>query len=468
MIVSVFFGIIAWSVMMLEGRTLQGQEQISDASAPDKPSIALTLEQYLWEVCPSLGLQFTMEKAAPPKVQEYSPFWGNAPAEWRDKKTFFAFLQSIEKLSGYSFQIDQKHPNVIHAISSELVGMEGYALDQEIAFEFAGTLGSNMILSLRKQVGNIEASGPSSSLNGSPPGDDWTPIAVNFDKRKVRQILTDAVPLKCYETSLWGAVTQMKEGRPTTTLQYYGMAGFDDATKNWPWWEWLNVYTKEYGCLFTIEFAYRSPNDPDSCPEFFSEEEKFASIEALLEELQKRVPYLTAVRDQKRPEIIHLIDRELLKRDDYVLNQPVTIDYVGNPDGLIPAIAPQIAGIDPRRLVEDVASDEVSKITVHARNAPLRSVLTDYVPLTVYSNVIWQARTWLKPDSAVTGFRYEWLGLPTSKTILRSRVEVEAQWLRENTDMSEAEIAEHSRQLKAAIEKSILKLEKSGQVIPEK
>lgn len=449
---------------MLSQRYVIGQDQSDNTSIHQVGAGALTLEMYLLEICPKLGLQFTEEIANPPKSQAFLDFWAQAPINWKDRETFFTFLKSIEKSSGFVFKIDQKHPKVIHVIDSQLIGLEHYAIEQTVDFEYAGTLGMHFMRALHNEVDHLEPR----------MGGDWrrsfddnmTPIAIAIKKQQVRQLLTDAVPLKCYESRLWRAVTELDKKLPVSTVQYFGLAGFDDGGKNWPWWEWLRKHGKEYGCQFTIEFAYRSPDNPGVCPAFFSDDETFESREALLAELQKRVPYLTAVKDTKRPGIIHLIDRELLNLKGYRLEQPVTIDYVGNPDRLVSAIALKVPTIDAESLLANFG-DRQSKITVHAQDEPLRNVLANCVPLETESGVFWQARTWIRKDKPVTMIAYASLGLPTTKTILRSNVEVDAQWLRENTGKSEAEIAEYSRRERALIERYILEFENTGKILPE-
>jgi hypothetical protein len=116
-----------------------------------------------------------------------------------------------------------RNPSVIHVIESELLGLNGYALDAKVSINYQGTI-DLLAWELHQSVDAINRK--TSGLTREVFDDHLTKVSIAAKDRRVREILTDCVPLNGYHTILWRAETRMVGGQPNTTIQYYGPKGF--------------------------------------------------------------------------------------------------------------------------------------------------------------------------------------------------------------------------------------------------
>ncbi|HQU44193.1 MAG TPA: hypothetical protein PK867_15340, partial [Pirellulales bacterium] len=308
------------------------------------------LHEFLRIAGGKMGLYFTLEMATQtPASVPYAETLIGGKTRFASRDELIAGLS--KQFHWFSFAVDETHPRVIHVIDKRLRGKERYSLERKADVEFAGTV-HELCWKLHKQIDNLY---PRRGGGLHEVGTDYyTETIVQSRNKTARQILTDAVPLDCYSSVLWRARMQGNGDDPTAEIDVT-FGGLRDADFDClRWWWWLNTARdrgtegKRLRCYFTIETAYRAPDDPACCPVYFSDAEKFDSPDALVAELTKRVGWLTAVKDPNRAEIIHLIDKELLNARGYALDRRVEVDYQGTPDGLVKSLAERGTGVGPR------------------------------------------------------------------------------------------------------------------------
>jgi hypothetical protein len=160
-------------------------------------------------------------------------------------------------------------------------------------------------------------------------------------------------------------------------------------------------------CYFTIErFArIRSPLSHGNT----ITREDVATIDALVDKLNENLTGVTAVRSRRNPSVVHLIEDDLSDLDQYVMDEKVTIKYMGTPYGLTDElqrefrgrVGPQLAGVTPAPPI-----DHVTQIDVDADNLRLRDVLANAVPLKGYNRIIWDAATKERKGGYYTGVNF--------------------------------------------------------------
>jgi hypothetical protein len=108
---------------------------------------------------------------------------------------------------------------LIRLIETSLVKKAGYALDLPVTMEFQGTL-HNLIAALNKQ---LPAIGPV-TMGGIPMDieDYTTQTSIAVKRQPVRDVLTNAVPLRNYGPLLWVAKTRDQDGSAKTEVRFCG------------------------------------------------------------------------------------------------------------------------------------------------------------------------------------------------------------------------------------------------------
>jgi hypothetical protein len=386
--------ICATLVMLVEltsGLTLAAE----DADLPK----TLDWQGYLAFVGRKCDLQFTIERVANADEPR---------AEFKAEADFSSADDFVKKVSPrlhwLSFMPDEKHKLVIHVIDKRLLPVKNYPLEKVVDVEFAGAP-ADLSRYLRRQVPNI---GPKTSGDPRQVFDDsFTEVAIAAKAQSIRRVLTDAVPLNYYGPILWRAEFDIAED--LTTLQFYGSK--ISRQNRLPWWLWLHQASESLGCSFTVETLYRAPDNPVSSAPYFGREENFDDVDSLTRELTKRVPHLIALKDAKRPEIVHIIDKELLKLRDYALDQNLSIDFRGSPLELATSLKEKGIKAGPKiseaTLKAIGGSDTKTFLKVRAQDEELRMILTDGFSTTRENHgVLWHARTWVKADGPHTSIEF--------------------------------------------------------------
>ena len=131
-----------------------------------------------------------------------------------------ALVASLTRtLQGVRVVRDQGCPSVIHLIEAPLEDAPGYALRDTVSLSFDGTPGG-LVQRLTKSVPTLRH--PRMTFLPAPFEDYETKISVAADKRTVRAVLTDAVPLKGYNRIVWIAETELRGERPETWVRFLG------------------------------------------------------------------------------------------------------------------------------------------------------------------------------------------------------------------------------------------------------
>lgn len=139
------------------------------------------------------------------------------PPEIRTVDELARHLQAT--LTGIVVRRSQRNPKVLHLIEEPLTRQAGYALDQVADLRFSGKIGE-LPDALGKQVAGLHTMDRGDWRTNS--SDYVTRIDVEFKDRTVRDILTEAVPLKGYHRFLWRAQTYQQDGRWYTQVGYRG------------------------------------------------------------------------------------------------------------------------------------------------------------------------------------------------------------------------------------------------------
>lgn len=387
------------------------EKKIYDDELERRENQMYNLRDFLGIAGRRMDVHFTIESASmPPLDVPHAKTLVNGKTRFSSLGELVATLS--KKFHWLSFEIDGRRPRIVHVIDKRLRGKEGYALEKKADMEFAGTL-DELCWALQKQVPGLHGN-TSGSLTEAGT-DYYTETVVRAKNRTARQILTDAVPLRCYGPLLWCAQMSGDGDNPAAAIDVaFGGPKESVELDRSRWWWWLESAHKhgtngaKLRCFFTIETTYRRPDDSASCPIYINNEETFESPEALVAELTKRVGWLTAVKDARRPEIVHLVDEELLKLDGYALDRRVDIDYEGTPDGLVLSLE-QEGRAGPRRNArtnEPFSRDHETHIMARAKGRPVREVLTDSISLDRTNAVLWHSRTYLRKGDSKTTIEY--------------------------------------------------------------
>ncbi len=217
--------ILIWSILIMFLSGLLDTRVRADDSSSDLPQNP-SWGTFISVAAEKLGLHFTMEEATPePQVLYESVNLGLKPYQgFANADAFLAYLQKSKKLAAYSFERDQGQRDVIHIVDRRLIGLKGYALEKKVDLEFAGNL-MQLCWTLHRRIGNMV---PQRFFAiGSPGwGDYTTEICLSVKDRTVRGLLTEAVPVKCYNLTIWTAITELTDvnhRRMLTEVTYSGL-----------------------------------------------------------------------------------------------------------------------------------------------------------------------------------------------------------------------------------------------------
>ena len=172
--------------------------------------------------------------------------------------------------------------------------------------------------------------------------------------------------------------------------------------------EYLADVCEELDCYYTVEQreGTRERLSPLENAEFLPE--SVATIDALVEKLRRDLPEVTVRRSTVRPQVIHLIETDLLEAGGYGMEQTVTLQYTGTPHGLTDTLGERLTGIGRRSWgsFPIAVVDGVTEISVDVKDQPVRDVLTEAVPLKGYSRPMWDARTIRRDGGEFTGVNF--------------------------------------------------------------
>ncbi len=146
-----------------------------------------------------------------------------------DSKSLITKLR--RDLKGCTVNQSKTNPRVIHVIETPLLKLKDYVMERKVDITYSGQLGSGrvrgaaggeegLIVELAKTVENI---GYKKGGDLRTAFDDLvTHVEVKAKQQKVRDVLTNYVPLTNYSRFIWSAETRIVNGKSKTDVQYFG------------------------------------------------------------------------------------------------------------------------------------------------------------------------------------------------------------------------------------------------------
>jgi hypothetical protein len=149
-----------------------------------------------------------------------SPFYTTYNVDEAPLKTVPELIAKLRKtLKGVVVVQDKNNPKIVHLIDNQLLDKPGYPITQKASIIFKGVL-ADLSAELGKSVQGLGSR--TGGFNLDAFDDHVTEVSVNVKDQPVRQILTEAVPLKNYNRVLWFAETSKKDGQWKTQVQFAG------------------------------------------------------------------------------------------------------------------------------------------------------------------------------------------------------------------------------------------------------
>lgn len=357
-----------------------------------------------------------------------------AQSDVRDDREVSSIEELIEIVSrdvkGISFLRNARQGSIIHVIDDRLKSIPDYSLEKTITIDFSGTLNWLTTVELPKRLPGIgERRG---GLRGEDVADYATRVTLNVKDQKLRDVLTDCVPLEVYKSILWRAETSCVDGQSKTTVRYYGVDtprpghGPERVYRAVFWQEFAEAVAQKLDCYLTIEKLTTWSEGPGvplrwsslnaKClPRAFADRPP-KDIDEFMELLRRELEGVRVVRDADHPKVIHLVDEPLLKIDGYFMAEKVDLDYSGTLGGMLTALETQHPclglktkvrrAMDTKTEVVEVVGDKVTPVRVAVKDKAVRSLLTESVPLEGYQRLLWQSETALGEGKYSSWVRY--------------------------------------------------------------
>jgi hypothetical protein len=160
-----------------------------------------------------------------------------------------------------------------------------------------------------------------------------------------------------------------------------------------PLYDYLYRMGVEFDCYFTIEeMPLKFDNWIESHHMQVGSEP--SSIENLVKDLSIQLKGVHVYRSRENPAVVHIVDERLEKEKDYSLSKCVAVKFRGSPEKLVVKL--QQTSLDNIRPKMQVAfsggvrfTDQITEIHCSTRGALARRVLTDWLPLSQYSRILW-------------------------------------------------------------------------------
>jgi hypothetical protein len=162
-------------------------------------------------------------------------------------------------------------------------------------------------------------------------------------------------------------------------------------------WEYLSRQGIQLDCYFTIEEM--TLEDDNGITEHDVQVGKDpSSIEKMIEQLSAQLKGVHVYRSKENPAVVHIIDERLEKKKAYSLPKCVAIKFSGSPDELVEKLQQtSLENLHPKRggtFSGGIWGNDIStEIHCSTRGASARRVLTDWLPLSHYSRILWIAET---------------------------------------------------------------------------
>jgi hypothetical protein len=130
----------------------------------------------------------------------------------------------VEKLQremkGVKVVRNKNNPVICHLIDERLLKIKHYVLDKEVDIAYSGPI-DDLADELGKVTPAIKSAWRGGAI-GEVLGDFRTQVRVRAKDESVREVLTECVPLKHYNRTLWIARTTKTNDNYLTTVRYQG------------------------------------------------------------------------------------------------------------------------------------------------------------------------------------------------------------------------------------------------------
>jgi len=184
------------------------------------------LSVYLGEMSEKLGCYFTLEQL---KADNHASLINARSVIGLSEDPNVTNVNSLisklrHDLEGCLVMESKDNPNILHIIEAPLAKLKDYVMERKIDLTYSGGLGTGkgqgLVLEIGKKVENI---GPRTGGDWRTAFDDHlTTVTVKAKNEKVRDVLTDCVPLTNYSSFLWIAETTKVGETSKTVVQYFG------------------------------------------------------------------------------------------------------------------------------------------------------------------------------------------------------------------------------------------------------
>jgi len=151
------------------------------------------------------------------------------------------------------------------------------------------------------------------------------------------------------------------------------------------------------GCEATVERLANTATQISPLSNAKVVDEKVSSIEALIAKLRNELAGVTVVRSDTHPSVIHLIETVLFQQGGYPLEQRISLEYTGIPQGLLEQLHKEIPSLGPSTQrgisVPGLDDENESDIAVDASHELVRKILTDGAPARGNGEILFEAVT---------------------------------------------------------------------------
>jgi hypothetical protein len=204
-------------LMLLAGLGLAGRWQRLSAMDNTGQDATIPVSEYLEQLGNQFDCHFTIEESwAHSEIMNSLASSLVSPHTPKPDDLNQRLAELSQTVPNFSFRIDKENGRIVHVIDSRLEQVNSYSLDQVVPrFEFDGTL-DDLVRAISRN--GIKVAPQNSFGLGDPMASrrDFTTIVhVNAEKRSVRALLSDFLPLKNYVRVMWVATTERREGAIT-------------------------------------------------------------------------------------------------------------------------------------------------------------------------------------------------------------------------------------------------------------
>lgn len=166
-----------------------------------------------------------------------------------------------------------------------------------------------------------------------------------------------------------------------------------------------------FDCWFTIEYAGDRKTD-NSLLRFsrtnLEVPNSVTSRDILAETLKRQLTFAHIKVSSFNPCVIHLIDAALDSDDRYQMAAKTTVTFSGVLGALPQSIGERVKGISSRKGGSnlDFFDDTTTRVTIRAKQQPVRDILTNSIPLNNYTRILWAAESFERDGKLETWIQF--------------------------------------------------------------